>query len=180
MTLTMNKLFNSRTTLATLALLIAFSASLSAAAQEKRPVSDSVLGTVTAIDAASHAVTIKTDPGATVIIMIDDKTAFLRVPAGQTSLANAATIQFSDIVTGDKILARGTLNAEKTQLASNRLIVISKSDLETLHKQELDDWRKRGIYGVVKAVNPAANTADVEVRVAGVPTLMMVNAEKAG
>src|SRR5271167_3830718 len=102
MTLTMKKLFNSRITLAMLALVFAFSISISALAQEKRPGSDSVLGAVTAIDAAGHAVTIKTDPGATITINSDDKTAFLRVPAGQTALANAATSQFSDIDSGDK------------------------------------------------------------------------------
>jgi len=180
MTHKMKKQFNLHAVLTSLFLMVALSASSSAIVQEKRPGSDNVLGAVTVLDATGHTVTVKTDQGVSVVIKTDDKTALLRVPAGQTSLSNAATIQFSDIASGDRVLARGVTNGDKTQLDANRLIVLSKSDLETLHKQELDDWRKRGIYGVVKQVNAAENKLDVETRVGATTARIMVSADKAG
>ena len=38
------------------------------------------------------------------------------------------------------------------------------SDLEAQHQQDLQDWQKRGVDGIVKAVDPAAGTVTISVR----------------
>jgi len=139
-----------------------------------------VSGEVTAVDATAHTVTLKTEQGTAVVAKTDDKTALLRVPAGQTSLADAAKIQFADVVKGDKVLARGVLNTEKTELAAIRIVIISKTDIDAMHKQELDDWRKRGVFGVVKSADAAANEITLESKVPTGTSMITVHAAKAG
>src|SRR4029077_14118063 len=42
-------------------------------------------------------------------------------------------------------------------------IVISHSDLEARHEQERQDWQKRGLGGLVGAVDPATGTVTISV-----------------
>jgi len=139
-----------------------------------------VSGEVAASDTASHKVTMKNDAGAAITVLTDEKTALLRVPAGESSLANAAKIEFADIHTGDKVLARGTYNADKSQLTTVRLVVLSKSDIEAKHQQDLDDWRKRGIFGMVKSVDPQSKKIELEMKVGGVVTPITVDSINSG
>ena len=37
------------------------------------------------------------------------------------------------------------------------------SDLEAKHQQDLQDWQKRGVDGIVGAVDPAAGTVTISV-----------------
>lgn len=139
-----------------------------------------VSGEVTVADAAAHKVIIKTDAGAAIILNTDEKSSLLRIPAGENSLANAAKIEFADIHMGDKVLARGTYNTDRSQLAAVRLVVLSKSDIDAKHQQELEDWRKHGIFGVVKSVDPQNKKIELEMKVAGVITPITVESANTG
>src|ERR1700753_1213250 len=63
-----------------------------------------ILGTVTAIAAGS--IKVKPDNGVEHTITVPDGIKIQRVAPGATSLANAATINFSDIAVGDRVLVR--------------------------------------------------------------------------
>ena len=40
---------------------------------------------------------------------------------------------------------------------------MKRSDLEAKHQQDLQDWQKRGVGGLVSAVDPAAGTVTISV-----------------
>src|ERR1035441_8849950 len=48
-------------------------------------------------------------------------------------------------------------------LAVREGLVISHSDLEARHEQERQDWQKRGLGGLVSAVDPATGTVTISV-----------------
>lgn len=48
-------------------------------------------------------------------------------------------------------------------MIASTVVVMKKSDLETKHKQDLQDWQKRGVGGLVSAVDPAAGTVTISV-----------------
>ena len=120
----------------------------------------SVVGTV--VEHTSSTLTIKTDQNVSVRLEPTDKTVYLRVPAGAQSLEQAAPIALGDIVPGDRVLARGTQT--DNGFAAVRIVVLSKTDLATKRERELEQWRTRGIAGVVKALNPATGEMNVELR----------------
>src|SRR5262249_7014630 len=61
-----------------------------------------VLGEVTAIEPGKQ-MTVKTDAGSLVTVILDGKTEYLRVPPGETSLEKAIKIDPSEVGVGDKI-----------------------------------------------------------------------------
>src|ERR1700755_1918025 len=72
-----------------------------------RPARQRVVGDVTAVDASANTVTVHTDAGETVTVSTDEKTAYLRLPPGETTLEKAAHVAASDVPVGDRVLAVG-------------------------------------------------------------------------
>ncbi|HST51582.1 MAG TPA: hypothetical protein VLJ61_06175 [Pyrinomonadaceae bacterium] len=72
-----------------------------------RPARQRVVGDVTAVDASANTVTVHTDAGETVTVSTDEKTAYLRLPPGETTLEKAAHVAASDVHVGDRVLAVG-------------------------------------------------------------------------
>src|ERR1700686_262465 len=66
-----------------------------------------VIGEVKAIDAAAKQISIKTDAGSLVSVVLSDATNYLRLAPGETTLAKATKITFADIGEGDRVLAMG-------------------------------------------------------------------------
>ncbi len=122
----------------------------------------SVIGAVIAIDHQTHIVTIKTDTGDNAVIQARDDTVCLRVPPGETTLAKAVVAQFIDIQVGDRILARGLRVEGEKQLRALRLIVLSKAEVEKKREHDLTEWRRRGLAGFVKEIDPISGEIVVE------------------
>lgn len=133
----------------------------------------SVVGTVGAVEKNDRTLSIKTDQNATILIKADNATVYLRVPAGAKSLEQAAPISFDEIATGDRVLARGT--KAENEFAAVRIVVLSKDDVAKKRERDLEQWRTRGIAGVVKALNLATSEINVELRGAGPGNVMIIN-----
>ena len=134
----------------------------------------SVVGTVSVVEKTAKTLSIKTDQNTTILIKSGDTTVCLRVPAGAKSLDQAAPISFDEITTGDRVLARGT--KAENEFAALRIVVLSKDDVAKKRERDLEQWRTRGIAGVVKAVNPATSEINVELRGAGSANVLAINA----
>jgi hypothetical protein len=91
----------------------------------------------------AEQITVKTDAGEAVNVAITSETKFLRVPPGETSLSKAAAITLQDLQVGDRVLAQ-----------PNRVVVMSRSDLQQKHAAEQAEWRKRGTAGKVTSLGP--------------------------
>ena len=105
------------------------------------------------------------DGGGEVTVSYDEKTALLRALPGAKTLEGATPVQAQEITAGDRLLCRGTLDPAGTALAANRIVVMTRGDVEARQRREREEWQRRGISGVVSAVDPAAK--ELTVRLGG-------------
>jgi hypothetical protein len=124
---------------------------------------DIVIGVVASVDRAARRLTLRTDAGSTIAIVLAEGAAPLRTKPGATTLEGAATIALEDVATGDRVMARGTLSAEKDRLDARQLVVMSQQDLSAKREQEQADWKRRGALGVVTAVSATDGTISLRV-----------------
>ena len=119
------------------------------------------IGVVTQIQTGHF--TLHTDSGSDLEIDLPDAVTVVRVPPGAKDLKSATKIAVGDISIGDRVLVRGKLADEQKSLVATSVIVMSKSELENAHEADRLAWQQRGIGGLVKAVDPAANTITLSV-----------------
>jgi len=112
------------------------------------------IGVVTKIQSGS--LTLHTDAGPDLLVVLADGVSFLRVPPGATNLNTAAKINLSEISVGDRVLVRGRVSEDQKSVAAAAVIVMTKSDLAGAREAERSDWQRRGISGTVQAVNSEA------------------------
>ena len=138
-----------------------------------------IVGEVTSIDAAKREISLKTDSGEWVVVRTDDRTSFLKAQPGARDLSGASPLTFAAIAVGDRLLARGTPTEDKKTLAGRQLVVMNRSDIDLKHEQERAEWRRRGLAGVVKALDPATEQITVETRsLAGSQTVVVATADR--
>lgn len=118
-----------------------------------------VVGTVTAIDGKS--LTIKTDAGSITNVQANESTRVLRAEPGAKTLAEATPIQLSDVAVGDRVLLAVAPGADGAPAAALRIVAMKQGDITQRQKEEQADWQRRGVGGLVKAVDPAAGTVTI-------------------
>lgn len=123
-----------------------------------------VLGEVTAIDSARMQIGLRTSEGQSVVVKLDGKTLYRRVPPGETTLAKAAVISLGDIGVGDRVIARGERGEGGGSMRAGALIVVSKAEMAKKLEHDRAEWLKRGIAGVVTAVNKQTGEVTVLAR----------------
>ena len=116
-----------------------------------------VSGTVTAI--AGNTLTVKDDKGTESKVTVADSARVLQLPAGAKSLSAATPIKVSDIAVGDRILAKTELNGGN--YTASTVIAMKQADVASLQQRELQDWKTKGVNGIVKSVDPAAQTVTI-------------------
>lgn len=111
------------------------------------------VGTVKTV--AGNVITITTDAGATVNVVVADSTRMVRTAPGQKDLKDSAPAKLEDVQAGDRILARGTASSDGNSVLASSIIVMKAADISAKQQQERDDWQKRGIGGLVTAIDAA-------------------------
>jgi hypothetical protein len=137
----------------------------------------SVVGVVVQADSSRKALTIRSDAGETISIQTGDTTTLVRIPAGERTLAKATTIQFTDIIPGDRVLSSGTRAGQN--FIAQRVVVMPAAEVEKKRQHDLDEWKQRGIGGIVRETNAQAGTITVELRGSGAGTRLMLETTKA-
>jgi hypothetical protein len=143
---------------------------LMSAAPAQTPVVKAV-GTVKSVTANSIVLT--TDSGADQAVTFADGARIVRAVPGQTDLKNATPIAVSDIQVGDRVFARGQAGEGNAVVAASA-IVMKQSDIADKQQKEREEWR-RGVGGIVKGVDAAANT--ITITAAGKPVLVHLSAD---
>lgn len=133
-----------------------------AQAADVKPSQGRVLGEVTALDASARRITLKTNEGKSATVSYDDRTLFRRVPAGETTLDKAVAITAGEVVVGDRVVARGAEAGDA--LAARSVVVVSRDEIAQKRQREREEWKRRGVAGVVTAVNPAAKEITLSLR----------------
>ena len=128
------------------------------------PALKSVIGEVTSIDPAGKLVKLKGDDGAVYTVTLSDNTSFLRIPPGEKDLKKASKIAFSDVMVGDRALARGPLEEDTKTVPARTVIIMTKGDLAQKHERDRAEWQTRGITGVVTALNASNKEVTITTR----------------
>jgi hypothetical protein len=113
---------------------------------------------------SGSVVTLTPDSGPDLSVTLQATTRILRIAPGEKDLKNATPIQLQDLQVGDRILVAGKASDDNLSLAASTVVVMKHSDLEARHQQDLQDWQKRGVDGLAKAVDPSAGTVTISVR----------------
>jgi len=100
------------------------------------------------------AFTLRTDAGPDLRVQLPEGVAVLRVPPGAKDLKTATKIAVNDISVGDRVLVRGRVSEDQKSVLAASVIVMSQADLAKAREAERLEWRRRGIGGLVKGVNP--------------------------
>jgi hypothetical protein len=134
------------------------------AGPQKQPL-DHVLGTVTAVDAAAHTITVKEDKVGVdhTILLVDTKT-LLKVEPTAKDLKSATRITYSDLEVGDRVDVRGTKSENPPgSLAARSVVLMSARDLQQAHQSQAAAWQ-HSTAGVVSSVDPGSGKLTVLTR----------------
>ena len=123
------------------------------------------VGTVKAV--AGNAITLTTDAGATVNVVVGESTRILRTAPGQKDLKGATPAQLQDVQVGDRILARGKPSSDGSSVQATAVIVMKAADIASKQQQERDDWQKRGMGGLVTAIDAAKGNITISISTLG-------------
>jgi hypothetical protein len=118
------------------------------------------VGEVKAVDAAGGRLTLQTSAGE-VLVLFNERTAFVSLPAGEKTLSKATPCTPSDVKLDDRVMARGKVSDDRKTVTSLQVILMSKAALAQKQEQEQERWRAHGIAGRVTAADAATNSLKV-------------------
>jgi hypothetical protein len=129
------------------------------------------MGTVKAV--AGDKITLGADSGAEVNVLVQDSTRIVRVAPGQKDLKDAAPISLQDVHIGDRILVRGNGSAGGAVQATS-IVLMKQLDIAAKQEHEREDWQKRGVGGLVRAVDSAAGTVTISTGTPGTKKTVLI------
>ena len=129
------------------------------------------LGTVQSL--SGNSISVKNDAGATMQVTVEESARLLRIEPGQKTLTGASPFSLADLQTGDRVMARGSANADGKSLDATLLVAIKGADIAQKQEKEREDWQKRGTGGLVKSVDAAAGTVTVSSAAGGARTTVI-------
>ena len=117
------------------------------------------VGSVTAINGAT--LTVKTDAGDQRQVEVPSEASIKRIAPGEKDLSKAATIAFTDLAIGDRVLVKIDPNATGATPQAAQIIAVKQEDLAQKQQKDREDWQRRGAGGLVKSVDPGAGIVTV-------------------
>jgi hypothetical protein len=125
-----------------------------------------------------NTVTLTTDAGPEIDVVVQPATRLLRMAPGQTDLKTATAIQLSDVQVGDRMLAGGTASEDGKSVTATSAVIMKKSDVAEKQEHDREEWQKNGVGGVVKAVDSATGTITLSTGTLGAANSLAVKVSK--
>ena len=144
--------------------------------QAAQPAPAKAVGTVKA--ASGKNITLASEGGGDITIVVEDGARLLRIEPGQTDLKTAAPLQLEDLQPGDRILVRGTSGPDGKSLLAVSVIAMKKGDIAEKRAHEREEWQKHGVGGLVSAVDPATGVITVSTSALGANKSVTVHVSK--
>ena len=119
------------------------------------------IGTVKQV--TPNKLVISNDAGQSIAVDVVDGAKVLQLSPGSTDLKTAQAITLGDIEMGDRVLVTGHQDAPDAMTVS-RVILMKSTDIAQKNDAEQADWQKRGMGGLVGAVDPASGTITISSR----------------
>jgi len=110
-----------------------------------------VVGTVTAV--GTGVLTVKTDAGVERKVTVPEGIKLQRIAPGEKDLSKAATIQFTDLAVGDRVLVRLAPEPTSDPVTAISLVAIPQADLAQKQQKDREEWQRNGVGGLVKSVD---------------------------
>lgn len=149
------------------------------AAPAQQPSSPPIAKRIGAIKSVNgNTLTLSQDSGPDITATVAPNARLLRIAPGAKDLKDATAIQLQDLQVGDRVRVRGQASADGSAIAALEVIVMARSELEAKRQQDQQDWQKRGIGGLVSAVDPLAGTVKISVTGLSGKKEIMVRASK--
>ncbi len=125
----------------------------------------SVIGTVESVDTSGKVVTVKPDKGDNTTVKFDDKTAVMRVAAGETDMKKAVAATAADIAAGDRIIAR-VFTADPTGKPARTFYVTKQAEVAQRLQASAEEW-KNATTGLVTAIDSGSHQIKMNSKVPG-------------
>lgn len=143
-----------------------FGQTTEAAAPQTGATQTRVVGNVTAVDKTANQVTIKSDTGESITIVLSATTSVLRLPAGETSAQKATRITLADVSVGDRLFARVAGPAGDKSVTATQIVVsggaVAAGNSEPAGPR--GDARNRGLNGRITALSADKKEISVQSR----------------
>src|ERR1700757_4171331 len=117
------------------------------------------VGSIKAI--TDNGITLASDSGEEIKVTLQDSARILRVAPGEKDLKNATPVQKQDLQVGDRILVPGKAAADTHSISAAAVIVMKQADVGGKRQQEREDWQKRGLGGLVTAVDASTGAITI-------------------
>jgi hypothetical protein len=131
------------------------------------------IGVIKAIDGST--ITLAPDSGSNVTVAVQPSARILQLTSGDVK--SATPIQLQDLHVGDRIRIRGFASDDATTVPALEVIVITQA-VVAVSDQIRQDWRKRGMGGLVSAVDPAAGTITISITSFGGKKSILIRTSK--
>ncbi len=149
---------------------------LAAAQNASQPSVARVIGTIKAI--SGNTLTVAPNSGPEVTAIVQPTARILRLEPGEKDIKNATPIQLQDLQVGDTIRVRGFAAQDAKTIPALEVLVITHSAVAAVSQQIRDDWQKRGLGGLVSAVDSASGTITISVLGSGGKKSIAVHTSK--
>ena len=123
------------------------------------PKSPPALGTIKTI--SGNTLTLITDAGAEIKVIVSADAKLLRVPPGSKDLKEAAPLQFADLQAGDRILVRGKPGGDPNSMVASSVVAMKRIDIAEKQAHEREEWQRHGIGGLVRSVDASSGVITI-------------------
>jgi len=123
------------------------------------PKSPPALGTIKTI--SGNTLTLTTDAGTEIKVVVSADARLLRVPPGSKDLKEAAPLQLADLQAGDRILVRGKPGDDPNSMVASSVVAMKKTDIAEKQAHEREDWQRHGIGGLVRSIDASSGVITI-------------------
>jgi hypothetical protein len=132
-------------------------------------------GTVVSIE--STGLTVQTDAGTRLTVLLANNAILLRLAPNQKDLKNATKINAADISVGDRVVVRGQIAEDQKTFHAIAVFDMSKADVARVHEAERLAWQK-GVGGLVSSIDPTTSTITISTSAQGAAQKVVVHVSK--
>lgn len=149
-----------------------------AAPQEvvSQPAAARPVGTIKSI--TGNSITLTTDAGIDVTILVQEGARLVRVAPGQKDLKDAAAIQLQDLQVGDRLLVRGKLAEDGKSVLAASIIAMKKSDVAEKQTRDREEWQRHGVGGLVSSLDSATGAITITTNALGTNKTVVIHTSK--
>jgi exosome complex RNA-binding protein Csl4 len=125
-----------------------------------------------------NALVLTADGGTDVSVTVASNAKIVQVAPGEKDLKSATPIALTDLQVGDRVLVRIRAADGAKAMTAVWVIAMKRTDLEAKKTQDREDWQKRGIGGLVSAVDPTTGAITISTGTGATAKTMAIHTTK--